>query len=204
VPLFAGGAAFGRLIGEIVQHYITSQDPDYNSLPGGYALVGAAAFTAGGTRTVSVAVIAMELTGELDFILPIFIGVFASCITGSRWSDSIYDSILKARNLPYLANVILKPNAVVADIMTPVVPCLSKVCTTKDMLIVLREKFTYDIPIVESKETMLLHGTVCRSDVEHVVRQIYAENNLDNVSADLGLEKSDKMIASKVRMDHTI
>lgn len=196
VPLFAGGAAFGRLVGELVQYYITSQNPDYNSLPGGYALVGAAAFTAGGTRTVSVAVIAMELTGELDFILPIFIGVFASCITGSRFSDSIYDSILKARNLPYLANVVLKPNAVVADIMTPVVPCLSKVCTTKDMLIVLREKFEYDIPIVESKETMLLHGTVCRSDVEHVVRQIYAENKLENVSADLGQEKSNNIITS--------
>jgi len=195
VPLFAGGAAFGRAVGELVQHYISSNNPDYNSLPGGYALVGAAAFTAGGTRTVSVAVIAMELTGELDFILPIFIGVFASCITGSRFSDSIYDSILKARNLPYLANVVLKTNAVVSDIMTPIVPCLPKVCTTKDMMFVLREKFDFDIPVVDSKETMLLHGTVSRTDVEHVVRQFYVENNLSNIESDLGIKtKPDKTV----------
>ncbi|GMH86239.1 hypothetical protein TrST_g6894 [Triparma strigata] len=133
VPLFAGGAAFGRITGEVVQWLF----PDATSVPGGYALVGAAALTAGGTRTVSVAVIAVELTGELEYILPLFLGVFASCIMGSRYSPSIYDSILKARNLPFLPNVTLKPNAVVSDIMSKHVPHLEKQCSTLDMVQVL-------------------------------------------------------------------
>jgi hypothetical protein len=73
-----------------------------SSLPAGYALVGATAFTAGATRTVSIAVIGLELTGTLEFLIPVFTGVFAACITGSRYSLSIYDSILKGRKLPYV------------------------------------------------------------------------------------------------------
>ena len=85
VPLFAGGAAFGRLVGEIVCTNVSA-----DALPAGYAIVGAAALTAGATRTVSVAVIAMELTGELAFLLPLFCAVFSSCIVGSYFSLSIY------------------------------------------------------------------------------------------------------------------
>jgi hypothetical protein len=76
--------------------------PEVSSLPAGYALVGATAFTAGATRTVSIAVIGLELTGTLEFLIPVFTGVFAACITGSRYSLSIYDSILKGRKLPYV------------------------------------------------------------------------------------------------------
>jgi len=198
VPLFAGGAAFGRAVGEIVQVLV----PDATSVPAGYGLVGAAAFTAGGTRTVSVAVIAMELTGELEFILPLFLGVFASCITGSRYSPSIYDSILKARNLPFLPNVTLKPNLVVSDIMTKNVPHLEKECSTLQMIQVLRQTFAHDIPLVESKETMLLHGTVYREEVEEVVRQFYAEHNLANVDGDIymGTGAGDSDGAPRVRL----
>ncbi|GMI08843.1 hypothetical protein TrLO_g10179 [Triparma laevis f. longispina] len=184
VPLFAGGAAFGRIVGEAVQYWA----PTATSTPGGYALVGAAALTAGGTRTVSVAVIAVELTGELEYILPLFLGVFASCIMGSRYSPSIYDSILKARKLPFLPNVNLKPNAVVSDIMSKHVPHLEKQCSTLDMVQVLRQKFEHDIPLVESKATMLLHGTISRQEIEEVVRQFYAEHNLLNVDGDIYMQ----------------
>ena len=86
VPLFAGGAAFGRLVGELMIAFGVQ-----GVEPAGYAIVGAAALTAGATRTVSTAVIALELTGELSFMLPIFLGVFSSCIIGSNFSLSIYD-----------------------------------------------------------------------------------------------------------------
>jgi len=182
VPLFAGGAAFGRLVGELVSSNVSD-----SVLPAGYAIVGAAALTAGATRTVSVAVIAMELTGELSFLLPIFCAVFASCIVGSNYSLSIYDSILSSRNLPYLPNVVLKPNSTVSDIMTKNVPTLAKSCTGLEMLRVLRNPLddTVDIPVVESYDTNLLHGTVSREEIEDVLRQFYCEHNLDDIESDI-------------------
>ena len=69
--------------------------------------------------------------------------------------------------------------------MTKPVPHLAKACNTLQMIQVLRQKFDHDIPLVESKETMLLHGTVSREEVEEVVRQFYAEHNLPNVDGDV-------------------
>jgi H+/Cl- antiporter ClcA/CBS domain-containing protein len=181
LPLLAGGAGFGRMVGEIVQLAVEGQ----KSLPGGYGLVGAAAFTAGATRTVSIAVIVLELTGQMEFIIPVFVGVFAACICGSHHSLSIYDMILKSRALPYLPNVILKPNALVSEVMTKDVPCLSKSCTTIEMLKVLRQTFVHDIPVVDSTHTNLLHGCVSRQEIEQVVRQFYAEHNLPGVEDDI-------------------
>jgi len=181
LPLLAGGASFGRMVGEIVQLAV----PHQNSLPAGYALVGAAAFTAGATRTVSIAVICLELTGQMEFLIPVFVGVFAACITGSRYSLSIYDSILRSRKLPYLPNVTLKPDSIVSEIMTKDVSVLSKSCTTFEMLKVLKQKFDHDVPIVDSTHTNLLHGSVSKHEIEEVVRQFYAEHSLEGVEEDV-------------------
>lgn len=45
---------------------------------GGYAVVGAAAMVAGVTRTVSCAVMVFELTGQLNYMLPVLVAVLAA------------------------------------------------------------------------------------------------------------------------------
>ena len=60
-PVFVCGAAAGRLCGELVAVAF----PEWDVVPGGYAVVGAAAFSAGVTRTLSTSVIVFELTGQL-------------------------------------------------------------------------------------------------------------------------------------------
>jgi chloride channel 3/4/5 len=81
VPSMAIGAAFGRLVGILVQalhesnpdsRFFSSCQPDVPCItPGTYAFLGAAAALSGIMHiTVSVVVIMFELTGALTYILP--------------------------------------------------------------------------------------------------------------------------------------
>lgn len=67
------GTAIGRLIGEILKAAM----PHAGIIPGAYAVVGAAAFSAGVTRTLSTSVIVFELTGQLNHMLPVLVRCIA-------------------------------------------------------------------------------------------------------------------------------
>lgn len=47
----------------------------YPIIPGGYAVVGAAAFAGSVTHTVSVGVIVFEMTGQISHLVPVMIAV---------------------------------------------------------------------------------------------------------------------------------
>ena len=68
-------------------------------LPGGYAVLGAAAMAAGVTRTISSAILVFELTGGLTHVLPLLLAVMVAYITAEGYSVSIFDSILSAKGL---------------------------------------------------------------------------------------------------------
>ncbi|KAK3376307.1 chloride channel [Lasiosphaeria ovina] len=69
VPALGAGAVFGRLVGQLV--------PDTS--PAIFAMVGAAAFLAGVSRmTVSLTVIMLELTGEVEYIPPFMIAILTA------------------------------------------------------------------------------------------------------------------------------
>ncbi|KAL5015355.1 hypothetical protein ScPMuIL_009625 [Solemya velum] len=74
VPIFTVGAAFGRLIGESMAAWfpdgIWTGDVVRRIVPGGYAVVGAAALSGSVTRTISTSVIVFELTGQISHVLP--------------------------------------------------------------------------------------------------------------------------------------
>lgn len=54
---------------------------DFISYRGVYSIIGAASLTGSVTRTVSVAVIVLELNGHLSHVVPVLIGVLVSYIT---------------------------------------------------------------------------------------------------------------------------
>ena len=78
IPTFKVGAAFGRLVGEAMHLLFPDglKDGDHisNIVPGGYATVGAAAFSGAVTHTISISVIVFEMTGQggnsIDFFWP--------------------------------------------------------------------------------------------------------------------------------------
>ena len=70
---------------------------------GAYALVGAAAALAGVFRgSISLVVIILEGTGQLNFLLPLLLCVFVANKFASFISPSFYESQLERRNIPYL------------------------------------------------------------------------------------------------------
>ena len=64
------GAAFGRLMGECMAVWFPRGIGGETIVPGGYAIVGAAALSGSVTHTISTAVIVFELTGQIAHILP--------------------------------------------------------------------------------------------------------------------------------------
>uniref|UniRef100_A0A669Q937 Chloride voltage-gated channel 1 n=1 Tax=Phasianus colchicus TaxID=9054 RepID=A0A669Q937_PHACC len=179
MPVFVLGAAFGRLIGEIM----ASLFPDgilfdgivYKILPGGYAVIGAAALTGAVSHTVSTAVICFELTGQISHILPMMVAVILANMVAQSLQPSLYDSIIQVKKLPYLPdlgwNHISKYNIFVEDIMVQDVKFVSSNCKYRDLQTLLQSTTVKTLPLVDSPETMILLGSVERSDLQALLQR---------------------------------
>lgn len=170
MPVFVIGASFGRTIGEIMASYFPLGIDGHGDIliyPGVYAVVGAAAFCGAVTHTVSVAVIVFELTGQLMYILPVMIAVLISNATCAYLQPSIYDSIIKAKNLPYLPDIPSTSSyfhgIMVQQFMVRKVAYLTQTCTYKEIQDLLyRFRKLKSFPIVDGKDSMILLGSCSR------------------------------------------
>ncbi|XP_055065569.2 chloride channel protein 1 isoform X1 [Misgurnus anguillicaudatus] len=177
MPVFILGAAFGRLVGEIMATLF----PDgilfdgivYQILPGGYAVIGAAAMTGAVTHTVSTAVICFELTGQISHILPMMVAVILANMVAQGLQPSLYDSIIQVKKLPYLPELgighISKYNIFVEDIMVKKMKFLSPQSTYRELRDLLESTSLKSIPLVDSKESMILLGSIERCELQAAV-----------------------------------
>lgn len=110
IPVFKIGAAFGRIVGESIHlwfpHGIRYGGRISPIIPGGYAVVGAAAFSGAVTHTVSVGVIIFEMTGQIAHIVPVMIAVLIANAIAALLQPSMYDSIILIKKLPYLPDLL--------------------------------------------------------------------------------------------------
>uniref|UniRef100_A0A8C2G9M3 Chloride channel, voltage-sensitive 1a n=1 Tax=Cyprinus carpio TaxID=7962 RepID=A0A8C2G9M3_CYPCA len=159
MPVFVLGAAFGRLVGEIMAtlfpHGILFDGILYRIIPGGYAVIGAAALTGAVTHTVSTAVICFELTGQISHILPMMVAVILANMVAQGLQPSLYDSIIQVKKLPYLPELgfghISQYNIFVEDIMVRKVKFLSSHSTYREGLHLLDSTSLKTFPLVDSK-----------------------------------------------------
>ncbi|XP_029928866.1 chloride channel protein 1 [Myripristis murdjan] len=176
MPVFILGAAFGRLVGEIMAtlfpNGILFDGIVYRILPGGYAVIGAAAMTGAVTHTVSTAVICFELTGQISHILPMMVAVILANMVAQGLQPSLYDSIIQVKKLPYLPELALghisKYNIFVEDIMVRKVKFLSSQSTYRELSHLLETTTLKTIPLVDSKESMILLGSIERTELQAV------------------------------------
>ncbi|NXY70642.1 CLCN1 protein, partial [Glareola pratincola] len=179
MPVFVLGAAFGRLIGEIMASLfpngILFDGIVYQILPGGYAVIGAAALTGAVSHTVSTAVICFELTGQISHILPMMVAVILANMVAQSLQPSLYDSIIQVKKLPYLPdlgwNPISKYNIFVEDIMVQDVKFVSSNCKYRDLQTLLQSTTVKTLPLVDSPETMILLGSVERSELQALLQR---------------------------------
>ncbi|KAA0703004.1 Chloride channel protein 1 [Triplophysa tibetana] len=191
MPVFILGAAFGRLVGEIMAtlfpNGILFDGIVYQILPGGYAVIGAAAMTGAVTHTVSTAVICFELTGQISHILPMMVAVILANMVAQGLQPSLYDSIIQVKKLPYLPELgighISKYNIFVEDIMVKKIKFLSPQSTYRELNELLDSTSLKTIPLVDSKESMILLGSIERCELQAAFdwwlsaeRRVYNQN----------------------------
>ncbi|KAG3238686.1 hypothetical protein PI124_g16361 [Phytophthora idaei] len=157
--------------------------------PGAYALAGAAAFGGAATKAVSVAVITLEITGEMSLILPIFCAVLAAMATSSLFTErSVYDTLLIVSGTPFLPIMDFEPDACAGDIVEVFTVYITKKTTVARLLLALHRLPNQDIPIVQDEKSMILLGVVSSTHLKKFVRAYYAANGLNEVVQDLGEE----------------
>uniref|UniRef100_A0A4W6FPN0 Chloride channel, voltage-sensitive 1a n=1 Tax=Lates calcarifer TaxID=8187 RepID=A0A4W6FPN0_LATCA len=141
----------------------------YRIIPGGYAVIGAAALTGAVTHTVSTAVICFELTGQISHILPMMVAVILANMVAQGLQPSLYDSIIQVKKLPYLPELgfghMSQYNIFVEDIMVTKVNFISSQSTYREVKLLLDSSSLKSIPLVDSKESMILLGSIDRLEL---------------------------------------
>ncbi|KAH0630746.1 hypothetical protein JD844_003929 [Phrynosoma platyrhinos] len=185
IPSMAVGAITGRLLGvgmEQLAYYHHDWDifkgwcsPGADCItPGLYAMVGAAACLGGVTRmTVSLVVIMFELTGGLEYIVPLMAAAMTSkWVADAIGREGIYDAHIRLNGYPFLeAKEEFSHKTLAMDVMRPrrsdppLTVLTQDSMTVEDVEAVVSETTYSGYPVVVSKESQRLVGFVLRRDL---------------------------------------
>lgn len=186
IPSMAVGAIMGRMIGIGVEQIVVANhdNPFFENMceskqfcritPGLYAMVGAAAALGGVTRmTVSLVVIMFELTGGLQYIVPLMVASMTSKWVGDALGkEGIYDAHIQLNGYPYLdSKEEFTHTTLASDVMRPRRndPPLSVITqdsmTVEEVDHVLKSTTHNGFPVIVSRESQYLVGFVLRRDL---------------------------------------
>jgi chloride channel 7 len=165
VPSLLAGAAFGRLFGHLLHKLDHTNGTFADS--GTYALMGAAAVLGGMARmTISLTVILLEATGDMQYVLPLMLTLMAARFTGNVFNEGLYDIHIKLKNIPFLepdVPPIAERNEIVAgQAMSTEVKCLRPVERAGVVYDLLRTCGHGTFPIVDTVSGGTLYGTASR------------------------------------------
>nr|CCA15884.1 Chloride Channel (ClC) Family putative [Albugo laibachii Nc14] len=102
IPALLIGAAYGRLWTRVINFYSHWGHAKIVD-PRAYGLVGSAAMLGGVTRmTISLTVIILECTGNVEYGLPLILTSFFARWVGNAFNEGIYDIHIHLRHVPFL------------------------------------------------------------------------------------------------------
>lgn len=103
------------------------------------------------------------------------VAVILANMVAQSLQPSLYDSIIQVKKLPYLPdlgwNHISKYNIFVEDIMVQDVKFVSSNCKYRDLQTLLQSTTVKTLPLVDSPETMILLGSVERSELQALLQK---------------------------------
>ncbi|XP_030077963.1 chloride channel protein ClC-Kb isoform X1 [Microcaecilia unicolor] len=193
MPVFLYGAAIGRLIGEIVAYLfpagISAGGVINPIIPGGYALAGAAAFSGAVTHSLSTALLVFEVTGQIAHILPVILAVLVANAISQKFQPSFYEGTIIVKKLPYLPRIrsrhIGSYKVTTEEFMRTDITVVAKDSNFEDVLKVMTSTEALEYPVVENTESMILVGTVKRSELIRFLQTHDSQQPEDNQSQKL-------------------
>uniref|UniRef100_A0A8C6LF81 Chloride voltage-gated channel 2 n=1 Tax=Nothobranchius furzeri TaxID=105023 RepID=A0A8C6LF81_NOTFU len=175
MPVFVIGNKHRQHCGSDCPLQKVSEDSAIVGCVSGGMTRGAAALSGAVTHTVSTAVIVFELTGQISHILPVMIAVILANAVAQSLQPSLYDSIIRIKKLPYLPELGWghheKYNIRVEDIMVRDVRYITLNCCYRDLHNVLMSGQLKTLALVESAESMILLGSIERSQLQSLLSQ---------------------------------
>lgn len=192
VPVFKVGAAFGRIIGELMNTWFPDGIYYFGRhtviMPSGYAMVGAASFQAGISQTISVTLICIELCGQVTHVIPILVAVLLSNSISGLLTPSMYDSMIIIKGLPYLPDLVTHNsgfyNVYVEDFMDTDVRYIYNRMTYKELIQLLKEKRDYRcFPLVNDPDQKILVGSIARIQLLKLIDRHIGEKRRKRVAA---------------------
>jgi len=105
VPMLFIGGTYGRIIGRAMVDMFGVHSTGYWAWmdPGAFALIGAASFFGGVSRlTMSLTVIMMEITNDIQFLLPIMVAIMVAKWVGDFATHPLYHALLELKCIPFL------------------------------------------------------------------------------------------------------
>ena len=156
VPSLLSGAAFGRLLGHLLHRLDKTRGTFADS--GTYALMGAAAVTGGIARmTISLTVMILEGTGDMQYVLPLMLTVMCARLTGNIFNEGLYDIHIHNRDLFYLdedemvTNLVEFHDLAVVDVMTRRPVSVRPVVRVGEVFSMLRQVKHHCFPVSKSR-----------------------------------------------------
>ncbi|XP_062214905.1 chloride channel protein CLC-d-like [Phragmites australis] len=178
VPGIMIGSTYGRLVGMFVVKFYKK----LNIEEGTYALLGAASFLGGSMRmTVSLCVIMVEITNNLQLLPLIMLVLLVSKAVGDLFNEGLYEQQARLRGIPLLDS---RPKQVMRNINAKdackqKVVCLPRVSRVVDIISVLRTNKHNGFPVVDRGQNgeSLVIGLILRS---HLVVLLQAKVDFQN------------------------
>lgn len=194
LPSLAIGALYGRAVGIVFDVWqkthpnfflFANCEPDVPCItPGTYAIIGAASALGGVTRmTVSIVVIMFELTGALNYVIPIMIAVMLSKWCGDTFGKrGIYESWIHLNDYPFLdqKDDTPPPDIPVSQVMTNVndLTLITAVGHTVESLTNLLKTTSYrGFPVVSDTANPVLLGYISRNELSYALKTATLRNS---------------------------
>jgi len=203
VPSLLSGAAFGRLCGHLLHKLDHTSGTFADS--GTYALMGAAAVMGGMARmTISLTVILLEATGDMQYVLPLMLTVMCARFIGNVFNEGIYDIHIKLKGIPFLEpevpSIAEKYEIIASQVMSTDVKCLRPIERVGVVFDLLRSCSHGTFPIVDDDTTGTLFGTASR-DMLCTLLQRKAYSAASAVDDGKGLSSRTKRVTALVQWD---
>jgi chloride channel 7 len=148
--LMLTGACFGRLVGHLLHAFDQRRGTFADS--GTFALIGAAAGLGGMARmTISLVVILLEATGDIQYLVPLMLTVMLARWVGNCFNEGLYDMHIHLKKIPFLEENDAESGIVdisLGDVMTRAPICFPPLVSVYEVFDLLQRNNHHAFPVV--------------------------------------------------------